>query len=586
MLTDDPRAASTSGRPGATGADRHTGLSLFDEACAGDPEAPAIHYGTRTRRWADVDEASGKFAGWLVRQGVQPGDRVALWLQNVPEFVEALVGAWRAGAIVVPCNPMLRRKEIVHQLVDSGARVLVAEPGLLPELPAEAVEPAGLEWIVTVAVEEPETFTDVAPGATGGFGGPGSTGSVEGTGAMAARAADSVSGAAAAGRAQHGLTVASFADVLVGNPTLPPVIPPGPDDPAYLVYTSGTTGSPKAAVNTHGNVAHNAEVYRTWMALGPGDVVLGGAPLFHVTGLLAGIAASHAAAVPLVLFYRFRAEACLAMIERWRATFTVIPSTAIRALLDSPDIVTRDISTLTKLYSGGAPIPAPLAAEWQATTGTMLHSIYGLTETTSPTHAAPLGERVRADEASGLLSVGIPVPGAESRVVDEEGHDVADGEHGELWVRGPMVVPRYWERPDATATAFVDGFLRTGDVGWRDRAGYYYVVDRIKDMINASGFKVWPREVEDTLLGHPAVAEAAVVGVPDPYRGETVKAFVRLRDGHRATPDDIIAWAREHIAAYKYPRQVDVVGELPKTASGKVLRRVLRQDPDEEDPVP
>jgi long-chain acyl-CoA synthetase len=264
------------------------------------------------------------------------------------------------------------------------------------------------------------------------------------------------------------------------------------------------------------------------------------------------------------------------MIERWRCTFTVLPATAIRALLDYPNLSRDAVATLTKLYSGGAPIPMTLADEWRTATGQPLYSIYGLTETTSPTHAAPLGQPVRTDPASGLLSVGVTVPGAEARVAGPDGEEVSEGELGEIWLKGPMVVPGYWQRPEATAEAFVDGYLRSGDVGLRDANGWFYVVDRIKDMINASGYKVWPREVEETLLGHPAIAEAAVVGVPDPYRGETVKAFVRLRAGASATPEDIGAWARDHMAAYKYPRQVEIVAELPKTASGKVLRRTLR----------
>lgn len=515
-----------------------TGLTLFDASRALHPETPAIHFWDTTISWADVDRASRGFAAWLVGQGAGSGDRVGIWLQNVPEFIVAMIGTWRAGCVVVPLNPMLRQKEIFHQLTDSGTSVLVAEASLIADVGITALrEQTAVHAVVTVDSSHLSSGDSTA-------------------------AALGTAWATAAGTGTARLDLDPLA--------------PGPDDPAFLVYTSGTTGVPKAAVNTHANVAYNAHVFRSWMHLGPGDVILGGAPLFHVTGLIGGICASHAAGVPLVLFYRFRPEPCLSMIERWRTTFTVLPSTAIRALLDSPELATCDISSLTKLYSGGAPIPTSLAVEWQAVTGLPLHSIYGLTETTSPTHAAPLGRAVPIDEESGLLSVGLPVPGVDVRVVDPDGNEVRQGELGEIWMKGPMVVPGYWHKPDETAAAFVDGYLRSGDVGTRDAAGWFYVVDRIKDMINASGFKVWPREVEEMLLSHPAIAEAAVVGVPDAYRGETVKAFVRLRAGEHTTPDEIIAWARIRMAAYKYPRIVEVVTALPKTSTGKVLRRELR----------
>lgn len=509
-----------------------TGLDLFEASCRRAPDGPAIHYIGSTATWTEIDRSARRFAGWLVDRGLGRGDRVAIWLQNVPEFVIALVGTWRAGCVVVPLNPMLRRNEVSHQLADSGARVLVGEAALVEGVtPAALREGSAVEAIVTVGEGSP--------------------------------AGDSGDVTFDTARSDH------------DDPTFD-ARRPAPGDIAFLVYTSGTTGRPKGAMNTHANVAHNAEVFRAWMHLGPGDVILGGAPLFHITGLMAGIVASHASGCPLVLFYRFGAATCLELIERWKATFTVLPSTAVRALLDSPDLESRDISTLTKFYSGGAPIPITLAREWQAATGHRLYSIYGLTETTSPSHAAPLGQPVRVDEGSGMLAVGVPVPGVDSKVVDEAGDELPAGTLGEIWTKGPMVVPGYWNRPDATEASIVGGYLRTGDVGQRDEQGWFYVVDRIKDMINASGFKVWPREVEDALLAHPAIAEAAVVGVPDSYRGETVKAFVRLRAGHEATAEQIISWARAEMAAYKYPRLVEIVGELPKTASGKVLRRALR----------
>jgi long-chain acyl-CoA synthetase len=221
---------------------------------------------------------------------------------------------------------------------------------------------------------------------------------------------------------------------------------------------------------------------------------------------------------------------------------------------------------------------APATVErWERLTGSYIHNFYGLTETTSPSHAVPLGRRAPVDPDSGALSVGLPLPSTEVRIVDlETGERLPPGEIGELWTRGPQVVPGYWQRPDATAESFTEGFLHTGDVGKMDAEGWFYIVDRAKDMINASGYKVWPREVEDVLYQHPAVREAAVVGVPDPYRGETVKAYISLRPGADTDPGELAMYCKERLAAYKYPRQVEILPDLPKTASGKILRRELR----------
>jgi long-chain acyl-CoA synthetase len=285
-----------------------------------------------------------------------------------------------------------------------------------------------------------------------------------------------------------------------------------------------------------------------------------------------------AAGIPLVLAYRFDPQVVLSAIEERRATFTVASITAFLAMLDHPDIRKRDLSSFRKVYSGGAPIPPATVEAWEAAAGSYIHNAYGLTETTSPSHLVPMGRRAPVDPDTGALSVGVPVPSTIVRVVDvETGEDVEPGELGEFWTKGPQVVPGYWQRPKDTEETIVEGgFLRTGDVGKMSEDGWYFVVDRAKDMINAAGYKVWPREVEDFLYQHPAVREAAVVGVPDPYRGETVKAFVALKSGSSATPEELVEFCRSRMAAYKYPRMVEIVEEIPKTATGKFLRRELR----------
>jgi long-chain acyl-CoA synthetase len=329
---------------------------------------------------------------------------------------------------------------------------------------------------------------------------------------------------------------------------------------------------------THGNVVFNARTYRDWMGIGTGDVILGIAPLFHVTGLLGHIALAMLAPAPLVLTYRFHPQVVLDAIRQTRPTFTVGSITAFIALLHTPGSSREDFASFTAIYSGGAPIAPGTADEFEARLGPAIHNIYGLTETTGPSHAVPLGSRAPVEPRWGALSVGVPVFGTGARVVDDAGADLPVGEAGELVVSGPQVAPGYWHRPAESAAAMGGGRLRTGDVGFMDADGWFYVVDRKKDQINVSGYKVWPREVEDTLYEHPAVLEAAVVGVPDAYRGETVKAVVTLRPGAFATTDELAAFCKDRLAAFKYPRIVEIVDELPKTATGKILRRELRGD--------
>jgi long-chain acyl-CoA synthetase len=327
-------------------------------------------------------------------------------------------------------------------------------------------------------------------------------------------------------------------------------------------------------MNTHGNVVFSSQTYREWVGVTADDVILGAAPLFHITGLIAHMGVTLLTGASLVLSYRFDAETALELIERHGVTFTTGAITVFIALMNAAG--ERDTATLRTIVSGGAPIPPATVDAFEERFGVYIHNIYGLTETTSPSHCVPIGTRAPVDPTSGALSVGVPVYGTVVRVVDEQGDEVPAGEIGELVTSGPQVVPGYWGKPEETEHAIPGGRLHTGDVGFMDADGWFYIVDRKKDQINASGYKVWPREVEDVLYGHPAVREAAVVGVPDEYRGETVKAFVSLKDGGTADPDELIAFCRERMAAYKYPRQVEILAEIPKTATGKILRRELR----------
>jgi long-chain acyl-CoA synthetase len=524
------------GKPHEIELEYRSALDMFRAAVERAGERPALHYFESTLTWADLDRLTDGLAAGLRDLGIARRDRVAVCLQNVPQFVLAMVAAWKLGAIMVSVNPMYRERELEELLLDSGARALVTHESIYEDVAAAVVPKTAVTAVVTTSDLE------LAPPERRHSAGT------------------------------HDLLELASAH----DGARPEPVELAPDDIAMLIYTSGTTGPAKGAMNTHGNVVFNAQTYREWMDLGPDDVVLGVAPLFHVTGLIGHAALAMLVPMPLVLFGRFDAGTALELIERHRTTFTVGSITVFLALMNHPAADTADLSSLTKVYSGGAPIAPATTEAFERRFGAYIHNIYGLTETTSPSHAVPLGRRAPVDEASGALSVGVPVFNTDVRVVGDDGREQPPGELGEFVTSGPQVVPGYWEKPEETEHALPGGRLHTGDVGFMDADGWFYLVDRKKDQINASGFKVWPREVEDVLYGHPAVNEVAVVGVPDAYRGETVKAYVSLRAKQTAEPEELIAFCRQRLAAYKYPRAVEILDELPKTASGKILRRQLR----------
>jgi long-chain acyl-CoA synthetase len=533
------------GLPATIEPEHETALGMFQAALRRAPDRDLVRYFDSPISLAEVDELSDGLAVGLRGLGAGRGDRVALALQNVPQFVIALLAVWKLGAIAVPCNPMLRERELARQLTDCGATGIVALESLHDETVAAAARGAGLRFVVTTS--ELDLLEGRPPGILRG---------VERSRAPGTH--DLLELVAAAGGAK------------------PEPVALGPGDVAILTYTSGTTGPPKGAMNTHRNVVFDSCIFRDWLHIADEDVILGIAPLFHITGLIAHIGLALSAPLPLVLAYRFDPAETLRLIEAHRATICVAAITAYLALLRHESVGRHDISSLTKAYSGGGPIPPAVVEEFERRTGVVIRSAYGLTETTSATHLTPLSGRAPTDAATGALAVGIPVFNTSMRILDDEGTPVGAGEVGEVAIAGPQVVPGYWDKPEETAHAIRGGELRTGDVGKVDAEGWLYIVDRKKDMIVASGYKVWPREVEDVIYEHPAVHEAAVVGAPDEYRGETVRAFVSLKPGTRAEPAELIGFCRERLAAYKCPRSVDILDELPKTVSGKILRRELR----------
>jgi long-chain acyl-CoA synthetase len=519
-------------------------LEMFDATLERRPSAPLIHYLDRTLTVEEVDRLAAALAVGLAEDyGVTRGDRVILQLQNMPAFIIALIATWRLGAIAVPLNPMFREAELDKLIADSQPRVLIQLESLVQGLQSVTIR-KGVPVISASALDFVTKWPeDIFPGEQRSV----------------------VDGAT------------DFLEVVnahVGS--RPEPIELTGDAVALLVYTSGTTGPPKGAMNTHRGVVFNSQNYRAWSHLTEDDVCLGIAPLFHVTGLIAHIGVSLLVPMPLVLGYRFHPVMMARLIERYRATWVMGSITAYIAMLNEPTIDDYDLSSLSKLWSGGQAVSPSTVEQLETKFGAYVHNLYGLTEVTSQSHAVPAGRRAPVDAKSGALSVGPPVTGFTVRVVDEERNEVPVGEVGELVIESDSVVPGYWNKPAETEESIPSGRLFTGDIGFMDEQGWFYIVDRKKDLIIASGFKIWPREVEDVLYQHPAVREVGVVGVPDAYRGETVSAFVSLRSGASATPEELVGWCKERLAAFKYPRSVEILDEIPKNPNGKILRRALR----------
>jgi long-chain acyl-CoA synthetase len=522
-----------------------TVLDAFEESVRRDPDAPALHYFGATLSRVDLDELGRKLAVVLHDEGVRPDGRVALSMQNTPVFVAALLASWRLGAIVVPVNPMVSGDELAKLLVDSAATVLVAHPAMRDVVAAATPR---LERPLVALWSEP---ADLAGDLPLPFGGSEPT---------AVGDSDLLSRARAVGDRE---VEESWAGV---------------EDVALLTYTSGTTGPSKGAMGTHANLAFQALDYHQWFASGADcdTVVLTVAPLFHITGLGAHVAFALGNGHPMVLTYRFEPATVLSLVATYRPTFAIGAITAFISMLDRGGDDVEALRSLGTVFSGGAAVPASVVERYFAATGHYIHNIYGLTETTSACIGTPLGETAPVDEASGALSIGVPMGGTTVTIVDDEGRPVAPGVQGEIVVAGPQVVAGYWNRPDETANAFREFGVHTGDVGVMDERGWVYVVDRKKDLVVVSGYKVWPRDVEDVLYQHPAVSEAAVVGQPDDYRGETLHAYLTLRAGKSVTQGELVALCREKLSAYKVPTHFTFVDELPKTSTGKILRRALR----------
>ena len=496
-----------------------TNLALdLREAAQMYPSRIAVRLDSAALTYAQLDDLSARAAGWLLRRGLRPGDAVGIMMPNVPHFPVFYFGVLRAGGAVVPMNPLLKAREVAHYLGDSGARLVLVWQG-------PAAEQDGAD--------------------------------------EAARA-----GAATAGAEAVTISGPTLAEVATWSPT-PSVARRDDDDTAVILYTSGTTGTPKGAELTHANMHRNASVTATsLLSLGPDDVVMGCLPLFHSFGQTCGLNAAVLSGACLTLVPRFSPAAALEVISRDRVTvFEGVPTMYVGLL--GAGAGTTDTSCLRLCVSGGAALPVEVLHGFEKEFETVILEGYGLSET------SPVATFNRFDNRK-PGSIGLPIEGVELTLVGPDDQVVTGaGEIGEIAIRGHNVMKGYWSRPEATAAALRDGWFRTGDLAKVDEDGFYYIVDRKKDMIIRGGYNVYPREIEEVLYEHPAVFEAAVIGVPHPSLGEEVAAAVTLAPGAQATAEELREYVKARVAAYKYPRHVWLVDGLPKGPTGKLLKREI-----------
>jgi long-chain acyl-CoA synthetase len=502
--------------------------TILRESRYASPGKPLCHSQDGTLSYEQVDEASGRVAAALLALGLERGDRVAVQLPNLPEFLVSYFGILKAGLIMVPLNPLLKAREIAYHLADSGSRILVGYAPLLAEAAAGAEQAGGGTEVYVVS----------PPGHD---------------------------------PAQLPVGTKPFAELLEAADT-GEITPTDADDTAVVLYTSGTTGKPKGAELTHFQLYMNCTVAGELFGVLPDDVILAVLPLFHVFGLSSVLNVVVRYGGTMALVPRFEIGAVLDAMEKHRCTvFSGVP-TMYFALLHA-DTAGRDLSALRVGNSGGAAIPGEVIRAFEEKfPGVVILEGYGLSESASATTFNISAEQRKVG------SIGKPIWGVQTRVVDEAGRTLPPGpEHvGEIVIRGHNIMKGYWNNPEATAEVFRDGWFHTGDLGYADEDGYFYIVDRKKDLVIRGGFNVYPREVEEVLYTHPAIAEAAVVGRADERLGEEVVAYVALKAGAQADEQDVIAFCKDRMAAYKYPREVKFLSALPVGPTGKILKKELR----------
>ncbi len=524
------------------------------------PQKVALVFMGRTWSYSELQFEAEKIASAMRKMGVQKGDRVVLDMQNCPQLVITHFAILRLDAVVVPVNPMNRTEELKHYILDPDAKVAVTTADLAPELAAASNALEKSQRLKHLLVTQ---FTDVFDAAN------------IGPDELPANWSDWLKTVHALPLLEGG-EVHAWASVSQGEVSLGPVTAQS-EDLAVLPYTSGTTGLPKGCMHTHGTIMHNAMSSGLWANGTPENKCLCVVPMFHITGMVSVMHATIFMGATLILMPRWDRDLAGRLISKWKVThWTNIPTMVID-LLGSANMAQFDLTSLQNIGGGGAAMPEAVAQRLLDQFGLRYIEGYGLTETAAPSHTNP-------PDAPKKQCLGIPFMSVDSRVVDPETlQELPQGESGEIVMAGPQIFKGYWKRPEATASAFFErdgkSFFRSGDMGRIDEEGYFFMTDRLKRMINASGFKVWPAEVEALMFKHPAIQEACIISTKDAYRGESVKAVVVLRSTHigQVSEQDIIDWCRDTMAVYKVPRVVEFIEVLPKSGSGKVMWRALQE---------
>ncbi len=554
-----PRSLGRNGPPIQLKFPRSTLPKLLEETARRFPRRRALVYFGMEMSYGQLFDHVNRCAAGLQALGVRKGERVALMMPNCPQYVIAYFGALRAGAIVTATSSMYTRREAAHQWHDAGATTLIIEQRLYPIAKAASADVPELQRTIVTGVRDyyPTRFAALDRAL------------------RSKRTPDRPKSLSPL----SGSSLLSWRDLL-GLARNPRPVPQKPSDIACLQYTGGTTGTSKGAMLTHANLVTNAFQTRHWLSKDQeAEVMVAALPLFHIYAMTCVMICSLLAGGTIIILPRFELRAALSIIRRYHPTiFHGVPTMYV-GFNNAPGMKNR-FKSLRICMSGGAGLPVEVQQQFEKLSGGRLVEGYGLTEASPCTHVNP------PDGLAKIGSIGLPIPGTEARIVDVETgtRDLPLGEAGELVLRGPQVMKGYWNKPKETADVLRNGWLFTGDIARKDEDGYFYIVDRKKDLIIAGGFNIYPREVEEVLFEHPAIKEAAVIGLPDPYRGETVKAFVVLKDGASATTDHIIAWCRERLASYKVPRQVEFRDSLPKSGVGKYLRRELRLQSEQSKP--
>jgi long-chain acyl-CoA synthetase len=515
------------------------------------PQVTATEFVGARLTYGQMADQVNRFAASLSQLGVEPGDRVAIMLPNCPQTIIAYYATLSLGAVVVMTNPMYVEREMTHQFIDGGVKVLVGLDHLLPRIDKVWKE-TPVEHLVITSIRDYLRFplNFLYP--------------------LKAKKQNLNM------RVDYSASIHSFKGLIKNSPGNPPRPEVGMDEVALLQYTGGTTGVAKGVMLTHGNIAANVDQITAWLPeLERGqERFLCVVPIFHVLGMTAVMNWPISSAHSMTLLPRFEIKDFLKTISKTRPTISILVPTILTAMVNYPEISKYDVSSMNYVVSGSAPLPVEIMNRFEALTGGVILEGYGLTESSPVTHVNPVRGRRKAG------SIGIALPSTDARIMDLESgtKEQQVGQVGELVVKGPQVMKGYWNMPEETAETLKDGWLHTGDIAHMDEDGYVFIVDRKKDMIIAGGFNIYPRDIDEVLYEHPKIADAVTIGVPDEYRGETVKVFVVLTPGETLTEEEVIAHCKEKLAAYKVPRLVEFRDELPKTMVGKVLRKELRAE--------